>query len=74
MHFQSSTAPRCAICGLEVSPDFSFDLTPTQLVHPDCFAFTHSAEVGIPSRTLPPGTRPIHTCGDEHCMNPEHML
>lgn len=64
----------CAICGHSVSPDFAFDVTPTEWAHPDCFAYTHSEAIGIPSRTLPKGTRPIHTCGDDFCVRPDHML
>lgn len=74
MRFKSTVPPHCTICGQEVTPEFSFDVTPTTFAHPDCFAYTHSDTVGTPSRVLPPGTRPIHLCGDELCVKPEHMV
>ena len=58
-------------------PDFAFDASPnedgTAWVHPDCYAYTHSDEVGVPSRTLAWGQRLIHTCGDAMCVRPDHL-
>ena len=79
--------PACAICGQLVSSNFGFDVHDDgrMIVHPDCFMYEHSGELTrdrqktdptveyVPSRVLPPGKRPLHTCGDPTCVNPRHL-
>ncbi len=68
----------CAICGQLVTSDFVFDVHEDGrvLVHPDCFAYEHSGSAPgstVPDRKLPPGKRPVHTCGNPYCLNPAHL-
>lgn len=68
--------PECAICGYPAPPDFQFDPTPGVIVHPDCYAYTHSGALTngkLPSRTMARGQRLRNTCGDLRCVNPEHL-
>ena len=72
-----SVSRHCTICSFPVLPSFAFDVSPLEdgsvWMHPDCFAYTHSDTVGIPSRPLDRGRRLRHTCGDATCVNPAHL-
>ena len=79
LHRGATGLPNCLWCERPAPPQWAapFEMPDGQIrvVHPDC----HSIVLSLPEEAhwLPgmfKGKRPSHTCGNDVCINPEHLV